>query len=84
MRDPFDIAVIGAGPAGGHAALAAAGRGLRVVLIDAHPKPSGQVWRAKSASILHAPLTPETRTGDALRSALDQSDVEVTANTRVW
>jgi menaquinone-9 beta-reductase len=34
VEDPFDIAVIGAGPAGSSAAYAAARRGLRVALID--------------------------------------------------
>src|SRR5690606_14103648 len=62
-----DIAVIGAGPAGANAALAAARRGFSVTLLDEQPKPGGQVWRAKSAAILDAPATPETLAGDRLR-----------------
>ena len=34
MRDPFDVAVVGAGPAGSMLAYVAARRGLRVALID--------------------------------------------------
>lgn len=38
-RDAYDIAVVGAGPAGAVAALAGARRGLRVALIDRHTFP---------------------------------------------
>ncbi|MDR5739674.1 MULTISPECIES: FAD/NAD(P)-binding oxidoreductase [unclassified Caballeronia] len=42
----FDIAIIGAGPAGLAAArVAAAGAGVRVALIDDNPRPGGQIWR---------------------------------------
>ncbi|MFE7271466.1 FAD-dependent oxidoreductase [Streptomyces sp. NPDC057623] len=41
----YDIAVLGAGPAGLSAAVAAAARGSRTVLIDAGPRPGGQYWR---------------------------------------
>ncbi|MEM9012640.1 MAG: NAD(P)/FAD-dependent oxidoreductase [Pseudomonadota bacterium] len=70
MAEPFDLAVIGAGPAGGAAALEAVARGLSVVLIDEQQAAGGQVWRASSPSILEAPATPEGRAGDALRQAL--------------
>ncbi|NEA83118.1 FAD-dependent oxidoreductase, partial [Actinospica acidiphila] len=40
-----DLAVIGAGPAGIAAALAAARRGIRVALADAAPGPGGQYFR---------------------------------------
>ena len=84
MDEHYDTAVIGAGPAGGNAALQAARRGLRVVLLDEQPAPGGQVWRAKSASIIAAPTTPESSAGDALRSALGASEVTLRASTRVW
>jgi D-hydroxyproline dehydrogenase subunit alpha len=45
MAERYDIAIVGAGPAGLAAALAAAGRNLRVVLIDAQADAGGQVWR---------------------------------------
>lgn len=41
----YDIAVLGAGPAGLSAAVAAAAQGSRTVLIDAGPRPGGQYWR---------------------------------------
>lgn len=84
MEGPYDIAVVGAGPAGGNAALAAAQNGARVVLLDEQAKPGGQVWRGKSSSILSAPTTPEGKAGDALSSALTDSTVSHLTDTRVW
>jgi NADPH-dependent 2,4-dienoyl-CoA reductase/sulfur reductase-like enzyme len=42
----FDVAVVGAGPAGIAAALAAADSGRSVGLIDDNPAAGGQIWRA--------------------------------------
>ncbi|RPE66524.1 thioredoxin reductase [Pacificibacter maritimus] len=84
MSDHFDIAIVGAGPAGGNAALTAAQSGLRVVLLDEQPAAGGQVWRGKSPSILSAPMTPETKAGNDLRHAIDQSQINHMSGTRVW
>lgn len=40
-----DLLIIGAGPAGMAAALAAAPRGLSIALLDDNPLPGGQIWR---------------------------------------
>lgn len=45
MRDHYDVLVVGAGPAGLAAAQTAAVHGANVGLIDAQPRPGGQVWR---------------------------------------
>jgi NADPH-dependent 2,4-dienoyl-CoA reductase/sulfur reductase-like enzyme len=45
MRHDFDILVVGAGPAGMAAAMAAAENGLRVGVVDDSPSPGGQIWR---------------------------------------
>lgn len=84
MPEHFDIAVIGAGPAGANAALAAARHGFSVALLDEQPKPGGQVWRAKDGSILSAPRTPESLSGDALRAKVLDSAVTHLGDTRVW
>lgn len=42
---PFDVAVIGCGPAGLAAACAALAAGVRVALVDAGVRPGGQYWR---------------------------------------
>ncbi len=40
-----DVAIVGGGPAGIAAAVEAAGVGRSVVLVDASPRPGGQIWR---------------------------------------
>lgn len=49
----YDLAVVGAGPAGLAAALAAADGGMRVVLVDGAPEAGGQFYR-QTARQLHA------------------------------
>lgn len=44
----FDIAIVGAGPAGLAAAAAAADRGVRIAVIDSAEQPGGQYWRHRS------------------------------------
>lgn len=41
----FDVAVVGAGPAGIAAAVSAADSGATVALLDDNPRPGGQIWR---------------------------------------
>lgn len=48
----FDVAVIGAGPAGLAAAVAATERGARVVVVDAGAQPGGQFWRHRPESVV--------------------------------
>ncbi len=53
-----DLAVVGAGPAGLAAAVAAAEQGLRVALVDAATQPGGQFWRHPDESV---PVADEGR-----------------------
>ncbi|MFK0090738.1 FAD-dependent oxidoreductase [Pseudomonas sp. NPDC090755] len=46
MSEYTHLLIIGAGPAGLAAALAAAPRAERIVLLDDNPLPGGQIWRA--------------------------------------
>ncbi|HEB3530207.1 FAD-dependent oxidoreductase [Burkholderia cenocepacia] len=79
----FDLVVLGGGPAGANAALAAAGAGLKVALFDENRTIGGQVYRA--------PVDPrpvdgdaEREDGDALRAAVETSDVSVFTDHAVW
>ncbi|WP_426111891.1 FAD-dependent oxidoreductase [Pseudomonas sp. DSP3-2-2] len=45
MNESVDLLIIGAGPAGLAAALAAAPSGARIALLDDNPLPGGQIWR---------------------------------------
>ncbi len=50
MPDTYDVAIIGAGPAGIAAAWTAAQSGATVCIIDDNPAPGGQIWRGEAAS----------------------------------
>jgi NADPH-dependent 2,4-dienoyl-CoA reductase/sulfur reductase-like enzyme len=79
----YDIAVLGAGPAGMAAATEAARRGARVVVLEESPAPGGQVYRAPPAGFV-VPKDADAREGDALRAALAASGAEVRTGCRVW
>lgn len=46
IAEQFDVAVIGAGPAGLAASVLARRHGMSVACIDEQPEPGGQIWRA--------------------------------------
>lgn len=72
MAEPFQVAVVGAGPAGLAAAVQAADGGLAVVLIDAGARPGGQYWRhpAPAPGADECAGQHDWRTFAALRAAL--------------
>ncbi|MDB5978996.1 MAG: pyridine nucleotide-disulfide oxidoreductase, partial [Pseudomonas sp.] len=45
MIDHVDLLIIGAGPAGMGAALAAAPSGVQIIVLDDNPSAGGQIWR---------------------------------------
>ncbi|MBU0893770.1 MAG: FAD-dependent oxidoreductase [Gammaproteobacteria bacterium] len=53
-HDHCDILIIGAGPAGLAAALAAAPSGASITIVDDNPQPGGQIWRDGPAVVLPA------------------------------
>jgi NADPH-dependent 2,4-dienoyl-CoA reductase/sulfur reductase-like enzyme len=72
-----DLLIVGAGPAGMAAAVAAARTGAVIVIIDDNPVPGGQIWRDGPG----AHLPPQAR---QLREALARSsNVRVCSGTRV-
>ncbi len=55
-QDPCAILIVGAGPAGLSAALAAAPSGRSIVVLDDNPAPGGQVWRNGAGAASPGPL----------------------------
>ena len=81
MTVSSDLIVLGAGPAGGHAALAAAKQGMKVVLLDEQQEAGGQIWRAP---LFQSDGSAEKREGDRLRQDLTNSSVITRFSRRVW
>lgn len=81
-----DLVVIGAGPAGASAAIAAAGAGSNVVLADGAPAAGGQVWRAPASALsgLSLDRDHDFLAGEALRANLRASPVRYLPEHRVW
>jgi thioredoxin reductase/bacterioferritin-associated ferredoxin len=79
----FDVIVLGAGPAGINAALAAAGTGLRVAIVDENNAAGGQVYRAP-AVVDGSDDSPEAARGNALRAALNNSSVKLYFGYAAW
>ncbi|WP_143589975.1 NAD(P)/FAD-dependent oxidoreductase, partial [Streptomyces africanus] len=82
-----ELAVIGAGPAGLAASLAAAARGTRVALVDAATETGGQYYRQPAAGL--AAGRPEAlhhrwRTWERLRDGLAARSVRVLTDHHVW
>ncbi|MFJ4520693.1 FAD-dependent oxidoreductase [Streptomyces sp. NPDC088810] len=75
MTERPRLAVVGAGPAGLAGALAAAARGVRVVLVDAAEQAGGQFYRQPAPALgARRPqaLHHQWRTWERLRDALDR------------
>ncbi|MGN9757618.1 FAD-dependent oxidoreductase [Streptomyces sp. SD31] len=82
-----DLVVIGAGPAGLAAALAAAAQGVTVAIVDSATEAGGQFYR-RPASGLRAQrpgaLHHQWRTWERLRDGLAGSDVPLLTDHHVW
>ncbi len=82
----FDLVVLGAGPAGASAAIAARRHGLSVAIIDEAQRAGGQVYRAPS----YIPSTAQTRgnpdlaRGERLRDDLASSGAELLFGHKLW
>ncbi|PWI14918.1 FAD/NAD(P)-binding oxidoreductase [Streptomyces sp. Act143] len=85
------LAVIGAGPAGLAATLAAARHGVRVTLVDSAPEAGGQFYRqparelgARRPEALHHEWRTWQRLRDGLRTHQQQSSVTHLTDHHVW
>jgi thioredoxin reductase len=80
------VAVIGAGPAGLAASVAAVEGDARVVLIDASPRIGGQYWRHRAADdgARHHAWPELVRLGAAVQTAIAAGTLVHLARTHVW
>ena len=72
-----DLLIIGAGPAGMAAALAAAPSGMRIVVVDDNPVPGGQIWR-DGPGVQLPPLARQHR-----KALARHTNIEILSSTRV-
>jgi thioredoxin reductase len=86
LRESYDAAVVGAGPAGLAAAQLCARSGLDCVLLDDQPAPGGQIYRAVASSPLPrgSVLGPDYWQGEALVRAALESGAHHVAGASVW
>jgi glycine/D-amino acid oxidase-like deaminating enzyme len=82
IRD-VDLLVVGAGPAGLHAALAAARSGARVLVTDERPAPGGQYFKQASGAAAPIPDAQMSR-GAALVAAVRAAGATIESETLVW
>ena len=76
-QEPCDVLIIGAGPAGMAAALAAAPSGARITVVDDNPAPGGQIWR--DGINAHLPTAARQYRADLAKHA----NITVLCGTRV-
>jgi NADPH-dependent 2,4-dienoyl-CoA reductase/sulfur reductase-like enzyme len=86
LAEEYDVAVIGAGPAGLAAATVAARAGLSTVLFDENPGPGGQVWRAIASTPVQQRtiLGPDYWAGEAIVADFDASGAAYVPGAMVW
>lgn len=85
-RESYDLAIIGAGPAGMSAATRADELGLKCIVIDEQPSPGGQIYRSTEDCPLpdRSVLGPQYQEGAAIAKKFRASNVEYLSNTVVW
>ena len=86
MKQHYQLAVIGAGPAGLAAATVAAEQGIEVAVIDEQVAPGGQIYRAMESIPQHRArqLGDEYQRGRELVSAFRASSANYFPETQVW
>ncbi len=82
----FDLAIVGAGPAGMAAAAQAAEFGLRVAILDEQPRAGGQIYRdvERASEIRRNILGPDYTCGAALAAGLHVAGIEHIRSATVW
>ena len=80
----FDLAIIGAGPAGMAAAIEARAQGLSVLVADENAAPGGQVFRAAEAAVPDPAVGPDLMPGLPLIASFRASGADHRPGTTLW
>ncbi len=86
MLNSYDLAIIGAGPAGMSAAITATKAGARVILLDDKKRAGGQIYRNVTLSPLNSPekLGDDYLNGADLVSTFDRCGADTLFEANVW
>jgi NADPH-dependent 2,4-dienoyl-CoA reductase/sulfur reductase-like enzyme len=84
MSETYELAVIGAGPAGMEAAIAASEAGVKTVLIDGLPREGGQYYRKPAAAFTSSRKTEVEKEGDLLAGQLAGAPATKIFNALTW
>src|SRR3954462_9955493 len=79
-----EVAVVGGGPAGMAAAVAARASGATVVLVDEYAAPGGQIWRRAFSELGDVAPASLPRDGRELCRKLASSGATMLSGTSVW
>lgn len=85
-NDTFDVAIIGAGPAGLAATEELSGHGLRVVLLDEQEEPGGQIYRhiPEAFRQYEAEKAVETSKAAWIKRIADKTDLHRIQGKVIW
>ena len=84
MTAPTDIAIVGAGPAGLSAAIAAAELGLKVTLIDAYRQAGGQYFKQMPPEFSVTPPSKQQKQAESIFGCLSHPNITLLTGTQVW
>ncbi len=84
MSETYELAVIGAGPAGMEAAIAASEAGVKTVIIDGLPREGGQYYRKPSPAFTSSRKTVVEKEGDLLAERLSGTQAVKIFNALTW
>ena len=80
----FDLAIVGAGPAGMAAAITARECGLSVLVVDENPSPGGQVFRAAELAAADPALARDMAPGLDLIARFRALDITYRPGATLW
>jgi NADPH-dependent 2,4-dienoyl-CoA reductase/sulfur reductase-like enzyme len=84
MNESYELAVIGAGPAGMEAAIAASEAGVKTVVIDGLPREGGQYFRKLATAYTSSRKTNVEKEGDLLAGKLTEAPATKIFNALTW